>query len=102
MLPIDQSAANQESPERSRSQNAAILQRFFSSLQNTLDNKISHMCVKIDGIGNRLESLEARQKNLEEEVRLTASSSTSLASSPALSTPGRKRQTPVALQVSVG
>ena len=51
--------------------------------------------MKMDGIGNRLESLETRQKSLEEEVRMTASSSVS---SPAPSTPGRRRRTPLALQ----
>ena len=85
--------------EQNRSQNVSILQRFFGTLQNTLDSKISHMCVKIDGIGNRLELLETCQKTLEEEVRISASNSVSMNSSPASSTPGRKRQTPVALQV---
>ena len=70
---------------------------FFTSIQNTLDSKVSEIVVKMDGIGNRLESLETRQKSLEDEVRMTASSSVS---NPALSTPGRRRRTPLALQVN--
>ena len=83
--------------ENEKTENSLLMERFFTSIQNTLDSKFSEIVVKMDGIGNRLESLETRQKSLEEEVRMTASS---LVSSPALSTPGRRCRTPLALQVN--
>ena len=68
--------------ENEKTENSLLMERFFTSI---LDSKFSEIVVKMDGIGNRLESLETRQKSLEEEVRMIASSSVS---SPALSTPG--------------
>ena len=75
--------------ENEKTENSLLMERFFTSIQNTLDSKFSEI------VG--LESLETRQKSLEEEVRMTASS---LVSSPALSTPGRRCRTPLALQVN--
>ena len=51
---------------------------------------------KLDVINGRMKSLETRQESLEKEVK---KGYVSVQSSPALTPSGRKRQTPVALQV---
>lgn len=68
----------------------------FSLLFNL---KLTNLCEKIDDISSRMESIEGRQKSLEEEIRVSSS-----CSSPIIVTPlsgGRRRRTPVALQVSL-
>lgn len=87
------------SPQPCHNQPNLAVERFLASLQTAIDIKMSRVCDKMDVIGDRLQSLESRQKSLEEEIKNSTSKSESVTSSPALSTPGRKRQTPVALQV---
>ena len=65
----------------------------------TLDSKISSLSDKVDGIGTKLHSLETHQQTLEQEVRLSISSSASVSFSLSLTTPWKKCRTPVALQV---
>ena len=73
------------------------LTSLLQSFQESMDSKIGTVCTKIDGISDRLDALETRQKTLEEDVRSSASSSTSFSPGTALK---RNRVTPVALQVS--
>lgn len=75
------------------------IEALFAGLQNAIDNKTTVMCDKIDKVVDRLQTIESRQKKLE-EVKSNAASSKSVASSPASLTPGRKCHTPVALQVT--
>ena len=61
--------------------------------------KHGSVCTKIDCIYNQLDSLETRQKTLEDDINIrssTASSSTSVTSS---SIGKHKRATPLVLQV---
>lgn len=75
----------------------ANMEAFFTAIRKAIDIRMSSVCDKMDSLGSRLQSLESRQKSLEDEIK---AKSTSVASSPASSTPGgRTRKTPVALQV---
>ena len=48
--------------ENEKTENSLLMEWFFTSIQNTLDSKVSKIVVKMDGIGNRLESLENSRK----------------------------------------
>ena len=73
------------------------LERFHLSMKTTLDTKFTEIFGKFDGITKKIESIEVRQKALEEELKNSPVSS--IISSPSISTPGRQRRTPLALQV---
>ena len=45
--------------------------------QSSMDKQLNSMCEKLDTIDSRMVVLEARQKNLEDDIRSTASCSSS-------------------------
>ena len=70
----------------------AVLQTF----QQSMDTQLTNVCTKLDSINSRMDLLETQQKTLEEEIRFSTSSNTSISSSVS---GNRKRATPAALQV---
>ena len=72
-----------------------MLQCFHSSMEQQL----SSVCTSLTSINERMDSLEGRQKVLEEEVRANSSLSSSSISTPEPSTGVRRRVTPTSLQV---
>ena len=72
---------------------------FFASIHSSLGGKLDEVMNRLTGIESQMSSLQARQKSLEDEVRLVASSSSSPGSSGDTSSNKRKRLTPIDLQV---
>lgn len=67
--------------------------------QSSMDKQLSSVCNKLEYIDTRMVLLESRQKTLEEEVRSSASCSSSANCSPVAPLPKRKRAIPLTLQV---
>lgn len=65
-----------------------------------MDKQLSSVCKKLETIDSRMVVLEARQKNLEDDIRSSTSCSSSANSTPATGRQ-RKRITPLALQVQL-
>jgi len=87
--------AGSGSHDQSQSQSLADMLQVF---QSSMDKQLSSVCEKLETIDSRMVVLEVRQKNLEEEIRSSAScsSSTNTTLGPSRQ---RKRLTPLALQV---
>lgn len=66
--------------------------------QSSMDKQLSSVCNKLESIDRRMDLLESRQKTLE-EVRSSASCSSSANCSPVATLPKRKRAIPLTLQV---
>lgn len=68
--------------------------------RDSMEKQFSSIIDKLDVMGGRMSALETRQKVLEDEVRLSTASSTSISPSVSGSAKKRKRVTTAALQVS--
>ena len=73
------------------------LNSILLSIKQTMESELNNVCTKIDGIHSRLDAIESKQRTLEEDMRASASSSTSV--SPSCSSAKRTRSTPLDLQV---
>lgn len=64
-----------------------------------MEQQLSSLNTSLTSITERMDSLEGRQKLLEEEIKANTSLSSSSVSTPEPSAKGRRRVTPTSLQV---
>ena len=90
-------AVDHDFPQRTNDQptNSAILDA-MKQIKEGFDSKISALGDKLDGVSDRLQEVESRQKRLEDSYNSQSSS----AASPRTPIPGKRvRRTPPALQI---
>lgn len=100
-VPESPTPLSTSTPQPSVNQRENTLVDMLQCFQSSMEQQLSSLCTSLTSINERMDSLEGRQKSLEEEVRANSSLSSSSISIPEASSGVRRRVTPTSLQVHV-
>lgn len=97
--PTPRSTSTPQHLRSSVNQSDTTLVDMLQCFQSSMEQQLSSLNTSLTSITERMDSLEGRQKLLEEEIKVNTSLSSSSVSTPEPSAKSRRRVTPTSLQV---